>query len=434
MANVILGIMQLISIIGISVYEFRKKSLSVFLWATLLIMFGFPHTVSIITQTANYSDDVIIKASIFVILFNIFYIFSKSALYRFFSKNETLEWSNKNLYNQRVFILNIRRKKRLERLYFTLLLISFLILTYYSFKYLGGLSKGSWGAYRTLNKELGLTSLSRYGKYLLFASSGVSLIFLRNKNNKMALISMIIIIAYVLVTGNRIIILPVLTAIILKYIFFSDKKLSIKTLISLGIMGFLTIFIVYFLRLLRIYGGFYNMINSVSLIDLSKQTLEMILNGDGELGLRNAFYHFIYHNNNFENFNKGHTYIRLLLIAFPTSILKGIKPPDFAISMGSAWSMNPYNTSYSMHPTLYGDCFANLWWFGIFLGIFWAVFLFIIDKFTFKRNDVVKTMLMVLFTTVYVIVGRGSVYNGFFIAFLGLIIILSVNLISKIKL
>ena len=78
MANVILGIMQLISIIGISIYEFRKKSLSVFLWATLLIMFGFPHTVSIITQTANYSDDVIIKASIFVILFNIFYISLKA--------------------------------------------------------------------------------------------------------------------------------------------------------------------------------------------------------------------------------------------------------------------------------------------------------------------------------------------------------------------
>lgn len=124
----------------------------------------------------------------------------------------------------------------------------------------------------------------------------------------------------------------------------------------------------------------------------------------------------------------------MLLIAIPTSLIPGIKPPDFAISMGSAWSMNPYNTSYSMHPTLYGDCFANLWWFGILLGIFWAIFSFFIDKFIYKRNEVVKMMLMVLFSTVFVIAGRGSVYNGFFIAFVGTIIVLSINLVSRIKL
>ena len=76
--------------------------------------------------------------------------------------------------------------------------------------------------------------------------------------------------------------------------------------------------------------------------------------------------------------------------------------------------MNPYNTSYSMHPTLYGDCFANLWWFGIILGHFWA--------------------LLVLLGTAYVIVGRGSVYNGLFYAFAGTLVILIVDKVSGIKL
>ena len=43
-------------------------------------------------------------------------------------------------------------------------------------------------------------------------------------------------------------------------------------------------------------------------------------------------------------------------------------------------------------------------------------------------------LLMVLFSTAFVIAGRGSVYNGFFTAFVGTIIVLNINLVSRIKL
>ena len=158
----------------------------------------------------------------------------------------------------------------------------------------------------------------------------------------------------------------------------------------------------------------------------------MILSGDGELSLRNAFYHFIYYNNNFNNFNMGHTYIRLLLIVIPTSLILELNHLILRF-LWVAHGHNPYNTTYSMHPTLYGDCFANLWWFGILLGIFWALFSFFIDKFIIKKNEVVRMMLMVLFSTAFVIAGRGSVYNGFFIAFAGTIIVAGINLASRIN-
>lgn len=437
MINVLLGMLQLITIIIISVYEYKQKSTILFLWATLLLMFGFPHILSIFTGISNYNDNVMIKASIFVILFNFLYMCTKIILYGRFDRSQSSKESKVH-NNKKSDIGSLEECHRIDskatKLHFLLLMLSFFILIFYSIKYLGGIANSSWGAFRKINSDLGTRSLLRYATFVFFGSAGVSLVYFRNKKNVVALFSLIIIVLYSLITGNRITILPAIITIILIYIFLDDMKLSFKKIVTFGFIGFFVLYIVYFLRLLRIYNGVYNLISNYNFIELNTQVFEMLLNGDGELGLRKAFYHFIYYDNNFANFNKGHTYIRLLLIAIPTSLIPGIKPPDFAISMGSAWSMNPYNTSYSMHPTLYGDSFANLWWVGILLGIFWGLFSYKIDKFIYKKDEITKLMLMALFSTVYVIVGRGSVYNGLFIAFIGTIIILTVNLISRVKL
>jgi len=429
MGNFFLAVLQLLSIVMISINEYKKRSLSIFLWATLLIMFGVPHLLSIVTNTSNYNEDTTIKASIFVIMFNFLYLITKELLYT----NISVDFNNYSKEKIKLLEVSERRSKRIKLYSFLALLFAFFVLIFFSLQYLGSLSFASWGNFRKINTQLGFSSPIRYGMYILFAVAGIALVYLKEKKWKMAIISLAIVASYTLITGNRIIILPVVISLILYYLYIKDKKLSLKTIIIIVILGFAVIYLVYFLRLLRIYGGFYNMVTNNSLIELNKRNLEMILIGDGELSLRNAFYHFIYYDNNFNNFNKGHTYIRLLLIAIPTSLIPGIKPPDFAISMGSAWSMNPYNTTFSMHPTLYGDCFANLWWFGVLLGAFWAVFSFVIDRFVYKRNEVVKLILMVLFSTAYVIAGRGSVYNGFFIAFAGTIVVLFINQISRIK-
>ena len=53
----------------------------------------------------------------------------------------------------------------------------------------------------------------------------------------MATISILMIVLYTLITGNRIIILPVIISIILKYIYINNKNLNFKTIIVIGILG-----------------------------------------------------------------------------------------------------------------------------------------------------------------------------------------------------
>lgn len=434
--DVLFGIIQLVSIIMIGIYEYRKKSISIFMWATLLVMFGIPHLLSILINNIEYSKDVMMKASIFVILFNFFYLFTKLLLIEYNDNriNKQVKSDNESEEKNVLILSNNSEDRRLRRNYFIVLLISFLILVYYSRKYLGSLKYSSWNSLRGINSELGFRSLLRYGNFLFFSSAGVFLVYINYRKKFMSVLSLLLIIVYSLSIGNRMTMLPAIVAIIILNIFYGNEKLNCRKVFIFSVLGALTLYIINFLRILRFGGGFYKMLRQFNFSTINSQVFEMMLNGEGELGLRKAFYYFIYRDNDFANFNKGHTYIRLLLIAIPTFLIPGIKPPDFAISMGSAWSGNPYNTVYSMHPTLYGDCFANLWWFGIFLGIFWAIFSFLIDRFINDNAAVVKTMLMVLFGVAYVIVGRGSVYNGIFIAFIGTIIILSINLLSRLRL
>jgi hypothetical protein len=237
---------------------------------------------------------------------------------------------------------------------------------------------------------------------------------------------------YTFITGNRIIVLPILVSLVILFTFNQKNKITIKKILVFSILAAFTVYLVYYLRLLRIYGGFSNLITA-NFIEVNSQVLSMILNGEGELSLRNAFYHFIYHENNFENFSEGQTYLRLLLIAFPTSLTGGLKPPDFSYSMGSAWKGLPLNSGYSMHPTFYGDIFGNFSWGGIIFAVMWAVITLIVERLVKRKNLPVSQLMTVLFGTVYVIVGRGSVYNGFFIGYTGTIIIGLLYLLSRLR-
>ena len=120
MANFILGMLQLLSIIIISIYEYNKRSIVIFLWATLLIMFGIPHLLSIMTNTSDYSDDIMIKASIFVIMFNLLYIITKKFLNTFIFKDSNVSPNTRN-YPQ----ISVGRRNRLKMLSLLVLTLGF---------------------------------------------------------------------------------------------------------------------------------------------------------------------------------------------------------------------------------------------------------------------------------------------------------------------
>lgn len=430
--NILLGFFQLITIVIICIYEYNQRSVAIFLWGTLLIMFGIPHILGIIINTNDYSQLIIIKASIFAILFNLMYIFLRYTTNRIRRINTSFDFGYRiNEQNKELNKVDYKLSKIIKSFLFMMLTISLLILVYTVYKNLGSVMYSTWGGLRSIRRQQGLFSILRFANYFFFSSAGISLVFILERRYKLFGISILIIVMYSMIVGNRLTFLPALIAFVVPLLFNKTSKLSIKQIITASSLAFVSVYTVYVLIVIRHNGGFFSIMHNLDISDINNSVFNMILNGDGELGLRRAFYYFIKYDNNFANFNKAHTYIRMLLIGIPTSFSGGIKPPDFAISMGSAWIMNPYNTTFSMHPTLYGDCFANLGWFGIFLGFFWAIFINMIDLIIKRKNHVMRIMLFAIYSVSLVIVARGSVYNAVFSAFVNTIIIYFVYIISK---
>jgi hypothetical protein len=198
-------------------------------------------------------------------------------------------------------------------------------------------------------------------------------------------------------------------------------------------MGIVGVYLIYALQTFRYLGALSDFIGNISLYEFNRMIMSRILSGQGELSLINVFYHFIYYDNNFPNFELGHTYLRMLLVFIPTSFSFGFKPTDFAISMGSAWMMNFNNSTFSTHPTLFGDVFANAGYIGILLGVLWGYIVFMFDKIADRKNIVLKLTLFNLFASNYILIGRGSVYNSFTSMVYGSIIICVIYIISRIR-
>lgn len=418
-----LGILQLVLLIIIILYEYKMKSILIFLWGALLILFGVPHFLEVLFRSSGYTIQTLNTASLFVILFNFLYIITRLVLL----KNKNIELIEDEYKNK-------RENRKLVQLLFSTFISSVLILYISNYILFGKVFGVSWGEYININRELGLLNPFKISLYLFFATAGVGLVYYKN-SKKMYFLVLGIILTYSLTTGNRITILPFLISSI--YPFIYNKKVKLKSVFYLSIFGMLTVYIVYFLRLIRIYGGFGDMLQMKSLGELNSEVMSMLLSGDGELSLKNAFYFFIEHNNNFPNFLEGHTYLRILLMPFPTSYTFGLKPPDFTISMGSAYISNFNNTSYSMHPTLYGDVFANFGMVGLITSIILVIILTIFNKWLTKiksSNSTFYFPVFVLSSTMLVIIGRGSVYNGVFYFAIGFIIIKILSFITKLKL
>lgn len=432
--SILLSFIQLISILVICIYEYKKQHISVFMWATLLIMFGLPHFISVVSGISIFKDLILLQASFFVISFNTVYFISKVIIDSIVKGNRKFSSIVEFNYqdNQSKLVLS-NRDSSVVNLNFILLLFCLIIVLWTSYMYFGGIAASSWGNFYKLNHELGFSNPVKYAEFLFFAVAGVALVYKSWGKNIMFFIAILIIVCYSLITGNRITVLPAFMAFIIPVILNKKNRLSFRKVIFFSLMAVIVVYSVYFLRLVRVFGSISNFIENFDLGKINSMIFNMLLNGDGELGLRNAFYHFINIDNNFPGLNEGATYIRLLLILIPTRILEGVKPPDFAITMGSAYIGDSGNTTYSMHPTLYGDVFANFGWYGIIFGVFWAFLTYVICLLVNRNNTVIKYMLLVLFGTVFVIIARGSVYNGLFWGIESSVIIGIIYVISRIK-
>lgn len=402
----ILALLQFFTIAYICVTEFNRKSSVVFLWATLLIMFGVMHTFSVFGGDDTYTNDVFNEAGFFVVLFCSIYFVTRILL---------LTIHNSSKYSSVFKIVSANERKQLFLIF--LLAICVFIKLYNFASFSGGILNTSWSSGRDYSASLGYVNSYQFLNITYFILSGLPLYYVLIKAKKEALLCFAIMLLDVLITRNRIEVLPILVCIIAYYV-LKIKRLNFIHLLMGAFCAVVVIYVVYGLRVFRHYGSIDVFLSTFSVVEFVAKINTYIVTGNGELGLVNWFYYFIQHDNNFPAFETGASYIRMLLVYIPTQFSFGLKPDDFAIAMGQAIGMAPGG---STHPTLFGDCYANMGIFGILLGGFWAVYACVADRIVmFFSSDLYKILVYCLFSVTYVIIGRGSVYNSFFFVAYGL--------------
>ncbi len=405
--GLILAITQFILIAIICVKEVKMKSPAVFLWATLMVMFGIMHLLSILTGNSAYTNQTLNEASLFVICFCALYLTTRNLL--------SLSQPNRNVMLFDKELLG-KKDKTVSSLILVFTVIAFMIC-YQMISFSGGLLGTSWSSMRDFTATLNYANSYQVYHIIYFSLSGLPLFLWIKKKHKQSIFCLALVMIVTIITRNRILVLPILVFVLALYI-MNIKKLQIKHIIFAGVAGIVVIYIVYALRVFRHYGTIGVFLREFNFTEFFDKINLYIATDNGELGLRNDFYFFVENDNKFKGFGEWATYIRMLLVYIPTRFSFGLKPADFAQTMGAAIGMV---VGGSTHPTLFGDCYANAGMLGIFLGIFWAIYCSIGDKIVMKcKNQALKALIYCLLAVTYVIIGRGSVYNSFFFVAYGL--------------
>lgn len=421
--KILLGCTQFILIAIICVQDAKKKSPAVFLWATLLVMFGVMHLLTVFSGDDQYSDSTLNEASLFVIFFCILYMLTRSVIGMFSNRcypllscitNENNAIPNYNFVSYLVILFAV---------------VSFM-MCYKLISFSGSILNTSWGEGREYSASLNYVNSNQILNILYFSLGGLPLLLWLKNDRKASVLCVFCIMAVVILTRNRIQVLPLLVSI------FGLRLLKITRLrITHFIWGIiacvLVIYVIYGLRVFRHYGDIERFIQEFKFAVFLSRINDYIATDNGELGLRNAFYYFIQEKNDFPGFCQLASYSRMLLVYVPTQFSFGLKPDDFAIAMGAAVGMG---AGGSMHPTLFGDCYANAGFAGVFLGVFWAFYCSTVDKIVVMgRDHVIQVLSYCLSAVVFAIMGRGAVYNSFFLIAWGMPILwIIVTVLKKI--
>ena len=419
--TVFLSVVQFLCIVLIMVLEFNKKSPAVFLWATVFLMFGVMHMMSCIAGSNAYSDAVLNEAALFVIGFCVVYALVRILLlrgcikrpYPFMEDGYLMELSG-----------HVTRRENL--VYFLALCLVVLVDIADKAVKLGGVGNISWGATRTI--QTSYLNISQILSVAFLLLSGLLLYALMRRQYTYAAVIAAVLFLRVIISRNRVEVIP-LFACLLGYYLIKRRHITIKMIVFCSICACLVIYVVYGLRAYRWYGTIDNFLATVTFQNFNERILEFFRNDSGELGLRQWFYFFIDGDNRFKNFGQGHSYLRVLLTFLPTRFSLGLKPEDFAQSMGMAIGMG---AGGSMHPTLFGDVYANFGIWGIFMGAFWAGYASLTDKIMeYLKNDICLFFAYSLCAYAYVVEGRGAVYNGHVMMAYGLLILVVLYAIKR---
>lgn len=419
----ILGIFQLIVCVGILFREYNCRSVAVFFWGMNCIIFAIPHAIDCIMGKYSFKDTTMMTASAFVIAFSLIYI-----LFRQIRLSKSSKISNLHSGALDIDQINIEGPHLKEYVCVAAAVFLGTWVAFFSRSNFGGLGNASWGAIYSAQSGLS-TPVFALAPYLFATIAGAVVILWKNRRLFSLAILLLSSTLFLLITRNRVVMLsmacPLCLLLASRY-----KKLSIKDMIIGVILVLFLVYIVYAILIFRHAGTLESFISEYNLSTFNQAVFSSMLAGEGELGLRNILYYFIENHNNFAGFSQGASYVRILLFWLPSNMSQGIKPDDFAITMASAYLGNPFNTTYSVHPTFFGDAYANYGFVGCFLGVVWGLAFNCFDAWMRQLQVDYKVYIVSIWAYALIVIGRGSVYNGVMI---GIVSTLFAVLLSKLS-
>ena len=113
----------------------------------------------------------------------------------------------------------------------------------------------------------------------------------------------------------------------------------------------------------------------------------------------------------------GQTYVRLLLLPFPSALLGDFKPIDYDMLLYQHYFGSGLNIGATIHPLIFGNAYTNFGWFGVLLGGFWALMFHVLNLYIMKRTLLHRILFMSTTGFLAMMIARGSVYNSLALVF-----------------
>lgn len=388
--------------------EYRNKSPFLLFYAGLFILAIYPSFInSVPSIEKNYQDIIYVQANIFSSLYLLSFILSRLVFIKIFKIEYIWTEFFENKSEKNYSDLNI--------LYIMILPLCFIffVIGLKLFSLSAFMSLNWWDLVRANNKFV----LS--ATYLSYASCGILIAAQYSKDlflKKVAyIITFLFIIFSVFVLKTRSYVLMFIVPIFLYYMYSTKGIKRIKPVI----VALTTAFVFILARAVR---------HSTDLNEfLTQNFIESFFDASegAETTFIDAFYYFIHFRNDFTGFEENITLKRILLFWYPY-----FKPIEFSYLMHSAYFGSSTSENLSMHPTVFGDAYANAWWFGAFVySIFLAVYISILESTVRFFGDSKRHIKVIVFSIVSItslIFARGAIYNAFMYSLLPIFLLISI--------
>ena len=279
-----------------------------------------------------------------------------------------------------------------------------------------GLLSSTYGSYRLESN----TALKLMGYYLVYAFGGICFVSWVCDKRKLAALLFTMIFAVFLVGRTRQLLFPAIIPFCLYFIYRARGVKGWAFLISGIAVGYVFILM---LQFFRYQEGLVEGFTALGKLDFYISIYQGLQEAKGEALIRYIFYHFIDENTDIPEFMHGLTYVRLLLLPFPSVLLGDFKPIDYDMILYQHYFGSGLDVGATIHPLIFGNAFTNFGWLGVILGGFWALMFHILNLYIMNRPLIHRILILSMTGFIVMMIARGSVYNSLAVVFWGLLIL-----------